>query len=143
MSKLKLPNNHPYKGGRECTECGEFKPAHQYSLEKDKRAFGGIAMRSKCRPCNETIKYKSFIKRTYGITYEDYEKMLDNQKGCCAICKSRISSARTSRLYVDHCHSTMKVRGLLCSSCNHGLGLFKDSPSLMKRAINYLESGKE
>ena len=143
MSKLKLPENHPYKDGRECTECGEFKPASQYSIERDKRAFGGVAMRSKCRSCNETIKYKSFIKRTYGITYEDYESMLDTQKGCCAICKSRISSSRTSRLYVDHCHSTMRVRGLLCSSCNHGLGLFKDSPSLLKRAINYLESDKE
>jgi hypothetical protein len=143
MSKLKLPENHPYKDGRVCTECKQFKPANQYALERDKRAFGGITMRSKCRPCNETVKYKAFIKRTYGITYEDYEEMLTSQKGCCAICKSKISSSRTSRLYVDHCHDTMKVRGLLCSSCNHGLGLFKDSPSILKRAIDYLESGKE
>ena len=142
-SKLKLPKEHPYRDGRVCTECNTFKAASQYTLERDKRACGGIAMRSKCKPCNESIKYKSFIKRTYGITYDDYTKMLDQQSNACSICKSKISSTRTSRLFVDHCHTTGKVRGLLCSSCNHGLGLFKDSPTLLKRAIGYLESDRD
>ena len=141
--KLKLPKDHPYAGGRECTECGIFKDASQYSVERDKRVATGVAMRSKCKPCNEAIKYKSFIKRTYGITFDDYEKMFDAQGGCCKICKSRISSSRTTRLFVDHCHDTGNVRGLLCSSCNHGLGLFKDRQTLLKRAITYLESDKE
>lgn len=137
-NKLKLPKDHPYADGRICTECGVFKSASQYSIERDKRALTGVAMRSKCKQCNEAVKYKSFIKRTYDITYEDYEALLISQNYSCAICKSRIGNARSSRLFVDHCHNTAKVRGLLCSNCNHGLGQFKDSPKLLQRAIEYL-----
>lgn len=99
-------------------------------------------MRSKCKECDEFRKYKRFVQKTYGISYEDYLELFDKQNGCCAICKSKVSSSRTSRLFIDHCHDTLKVRGLLCSACNHGLGLFKDSPSVLKRAISYLEAGE-
>lgn len=142
-SKLRLPDDHPYKEGRVCTTCNTFKDASQFKLERDKRAYKGIAMRSKCRPCDETRKYKRFIAKTYDITYDVYEKMLDDQDGKCKICKSRISSNRTSRLFVDHCHDSGKVRGLLCSSCNHALGLFKDSPTILKSALKYLEAGED
>lgn len=138
MENLKLPNNHPYIKGRTCTTCEEFKLASEFKLERDKRAFGGVAMRSKCRTCDEFRKYKRFIEKTYEFSWSDYEKMFDEQRGCCAICGSKISSSRTSRLFVDHNHETGKVRGLLCSSCNHGLGLFKDSPKLLQNAIKYL-----
>lgn len=138
MENLKLPNNHPYTKGRACTTCEEFKPASEFKLERDKRAFGGVTMRSKCRTCDEFRKYKRSIERTYGFSWSDYEKMFDEQKGCCAICRSKISNARTSRLFVDHNHETDKVRGLLCHSCNLGLGLFKDSPKLLQNAIKYL-----
>jgi len=141
--KLRLPNGHPHEKGRVCTSCGKFKDPSQYSLERDRRSFGGIAMRSKCKPCNEHRKYKAFIKRTYDITWETYEQIFDDQDGKCAICKSKISSNRTSRLFVDHCHDTGKVRGLLCSSCNHGLGLFKDSATILKSAIKYLQAGED
>lgn len=140
---LKLPNDDYRNKERTCTTCKKTKDISNFKLERDKRAHNDISVRSKCRECDEFRKYKRFIKRTYDISWEDYEEMFDNQNGCCAICKSKVSSSRTTRLFVDHCHDTTKVRGLLCSSCNHGLGLFKDSPTLLKRAINYLESSKE
>lgn len=140
---LKLPKNDYRNKPRTCTTCDKTKDISQFKLEKDKRATNNIAVRTKCKTCDELRKYKRFIKKTYDISWEDYEEMFDNQKGCCAICKSRVSSSRTTRLFVDHCHDTLVVRGLLCSSCNHGLGLFKDSPTLLKAAINYLESSKE
>ena len=142
MSKLKLPVDDPRNQPRVCTTCGEEKPSDQYQLERDKRATNGIAQRSTCKPCTEHRKYKAFIKKTYDITWEDYEAMYDKQRGCCAICKSRISSSRTQKLYVDHCHQTLRVRGLLCGNCNNGLGQFKDSPRLLQRAINYLSDGE-
>ena len=139
MPKLQLPKDHEYVKGRTCTDCGTFKPASEYSLEKDDRSLTGVAMRSKCKPCNEHIKYKSFIKRTYGITWDDYVSMFDNQGGCCAICKSdNNKNTRTNKMFVDHCHETGKVRGLLCSKCNHGLGHFNDDTDLLKQAIRYL-----
>jgi len=137
--KPKLPKDHPYKDGRTCTTCNTFKAASQYYIQRDTKAKDGIAMRSKCKQCDEERKYKAHIKKTYGITFEVYTEMFDSQKGCCKICTSRISNSRTGRLFVDHCHKTGTVRGLLCSSCNHGLGLFKDSPTLLKKAIAYLE----
>jgi len=140
--KLTLPKDHPHAKGRTCTECGEFKAAKEYQIERDVRSFGGVTMRSKCRPCNEFRKYKGFIKRAYGITWEDYCGMLDAQGGVCAICKDPDSgNIRTSgKLFVDHCHSTNKVRGLLCSRCNHGLGHFRDDLQLLVNAMSYLQT---
>lgn len=70
----------------------------------------------------------------YGITQADYEKLVELQNERCAICK-----LNKKPLAIDHCHSTNKVRGLLCRSCNQGLGLMKDEPKLLKAAIKYLE----
>jgi len=79
----------------------------------------------------------------HGITLEDYERMMDDQGGVCAICgrhEHRLSTAggRAYRLAVDHDHSTAKIRGLLCSMCNHAIGYLDDSPALLARAVAYL-----
>lgn len=83
------------------------------------------------------------LKRSYGITADQYKEMLSSQNGVCVICKCReMSIAPTSKkyrhLHVDHCHTTGKIRGLLCSQCNTGLGSFKDSIENLKSAIRYL-----
>jgi hypothetical protein len=139
---LKLSENHPYKDGRTCTTCGEFKPISDFQLEKDVRSFEGITVRSKCRPCNEFRKYKAFIKKVYGISYESYLEILERQGFGCAICQSKVAnSTRTSnKLFIDHDHETGKVRGLLCSRCNYALGQFDDRIDLLQNAILYLKS---
>jgi len=82
------------------------------------------------------------LRKTYGITENQYNKMLESQKGLCAICrkqeviKNKDGSVR--RLSVDHNHNTKEVRGLLCSNCNHLIGKAKDSIPLLKSAIKYL-----
>ncbi len=72
---------------------------------------------------------------SYGITLEDYDRMLEAQQGCCAICSSK---PEMKRLAVDHNHSTGKVRGLLCDLCNRALGLLKDDYQIVKSVENYL-----
>jgi Autographiviridae endonuclease VII len=74
------------------------------------------------------------LKCHYGISLDDYNAMLAQQNGVCAICMK--ISDRT--LSVDHCHTTGVVRGLLCRRCNTGLGCFEDQPSLVLRAFDYL-----
>lgn len=75
--------------------------------------------------------------RRYGVTPEDWEQMFETQGGRCKICKKHQSEL--SRVFhIDHCHSTGKVRGLLCMNCNTGLGNFKDNPVLLSSALNYL-----
>ena len=146
MKTLKLPDNHPYYNGRVCSSCEEYKRASEYTLSRDERSFGGISMRSKCKSCNEHIKWKSFIKRVYGIDSAQYYKMLEDQEGKCAICKSdsnNTSHQSKNKMFIDHCHTTGQVRGLLCSKCNHALGLFDDDTENLKSAISYLAKFEE
>lgn len=77
--------------------------------------------------------------KKYGITADEYSKMLESQNGKCAICGAKTGDNRGNRLYVDHDHASGRTRGLLCYSCNFGIGIFKDDVNLLKRAIEYLE----
>ena len=83
-------------------------------------------------------------KRNYGITSEQYQAFLVDQGGVCAICQrpedaKHKGSARS--LSVDHDHGTGRIRGLLCRSCNAGIGFLNDDANLLARAIKYLISG--
>ena len=143
---LILRDDHPYKNGRECNGCGVFKLASEFRLERDDKAIGGITMRAQCNPCREHIKWKSFIVRAYGINSDEYYRMLDEQEGKCAICKSdhpNSSRVGSGKLFIDHCHDTGKVRGLLCSKCNHAIGLLNDDVDILLSAIEYINSRKE
>lgn len=71
----------------------------------------------------------------YGISHDDYDRLYAQQQGRCCICDEF-----HSRLCVDHDHKTGRVRGLLCRSCNSGLGFFRDQPRHLRQAINYLEA---
>lgn len=82
-----------------------------------------------------------YLEKTYGITEEDYEVLLEKQFGLCAICGTD-SQQRKRTLHVDHCHETGAIRGLLCPDCNMALGLFKDKTYLMQNAIHYIEEFK-
>lgn len=76
------------------------------------------------------------LKRKYGITLEIYEKMYEEQKGLCAVCKC-VPDGRG--LVVDHDHATGKIRGLLCVNCNSMLGMSGDKTEVLRNAIDYLE----
>jgi hypothetical protein len=69
----------------------------------------------------------------YRITYDTYLKMVEDQDNLCAICSGSMDPP-----YVDHCHDTLKVRGLLCHNCNTVLGHAKDNPTILINAAKYL-----
>ena len=78
------------------------------------------------------------LRRRYGIDSNEYEKILKRQGKGCGICgKKRDSKIRS--LAVDHCHTSGRVRGVLCTNCNNLLGRAKDSVKVLKKAIKYLE----
>lgn len=137
---------------KECKKCGgEFPATTQYFTKSD----GYL-----CSPCNSCRnadrrrrvsenpeKYrksyrKQSVKRTYGLSNEEFERLVENCKNCCMIC-GRHSSEQEKELHVDHCHKTGKVRGLLCSRCNTGIGMLGDNADSVKRALEYLESFEE
>lgn len=80
--------------------------------------------------------------RKYGLTTEDYDSFVSSQHGRCAICKELPtgSNCKNGILSVDHNHTTNEVRGLLCDSCNMGLGKFSDNPQILREAANYVEN---
>ncbi len=77
------------------------------------------------------------IKQAFGLTEEQYNSLFIQQNGQCFLCGDH-QSILTKKLAVDHDHKTGRVRGLLCSFCNTGLGFFKDDILLLERAIKYL-----
>lgn len=79
------------------------------------------------------------LMRHHGVTVEQYEELFEKQGGLCAICKQPETSSRRLHLSVDHCHDSLRVRGLLCSNCNSAMGLFNDDPGLLAAAIAYLQ----
>ena len=78
------------------------------------------------------------LKRRYGITVEEYDELLEAQGHRCKICRTDDPGGRNARFHVDHCHTTNKVRGLLCSRCNQAIGLFDESVLVLESAIKYL-----
>ena len=74
--------------------------------------------------------------RKYGVSDQEHALLIAKQRGRCAICGEQPGTA----LHVDHCHESLAIRGLLCNSCNNGLGRFRDNPTLLRRAADYLEA---
>lgn len=81
----------------------------------------------------ENIKYR------YNISKDDYNDLLDNQNNRCPICGKELTDRNT---HIDHNHETNSVRGLLCSTCNTGLGKFKDSQDNLFKAMKYLDNNE-
>lgn len=140
-----------------CIACGEVKPLNMYtknaaSLDghigtcKQCKAKQQRERRAKAKaavaPTEKAIKdakrrRNNHLKTNYGIDELVYRKMYEAQHGVCAICKQP-ESIEGRQLCVDHSHITGDVRGLLCSNCNRGIGLLKDSPELLRNAFHYL-----
>jgi hypothetical protein len=82
---------------------------------------------------------KYYLKHKYNISIEEYDRKLYEQNKQCAICgRNNTGHKNQKMMLVDHCHKTGRVRGLLCSKCNRGLGQFDDNPELMLLAVEYL-----
>ena len=133
-----------------CSSCKTEKPLSSFPIRKTHRPGKPV---SQCMTCkNEYNKkhrienrdarlkseHKSRLKRSYGITPEEYDAMYFSQGRVCKICKTDKPGGRTKLFFIDHCHKTQKIRGLLCMRCNTGLGLFMDNPEFLGQAIKYL-----
>lgn len=116
-----------------CKTCAKNKPIVEY--HKDKNRPDGI--RIYCKQCQKERASRPEIKKyhneyrsiwsitKYGITIDDYNKLLLNQGGVCAICKRFKLRTIDRRMHIDHDHATGLVRGILCSNCNTALGKYE------------------
>lgn len=139
---------------KRCARCKVGKPLAQFS--RSRKAPGGLY--AYCKPCAAEAykewaslnpgKIKAYARANqlskYGLTPETYEVLLVSQEGRCAICGCiAMRDPRGLPFFVDHDHKTGRVRGLLCSTCNFGIGLFFDQPAVLIAAGMYLLEHKE
>lgn len=128
----KVPGKDRGWNSRAKTHCPR---GHEYSGHNVKMVNGS----RQCRTCaNKRVsEWQKSTKRfsRYNTTKEEHEAMLSQQGGKCAICNKPVSGKNE---HIDHDHETGTIRGILCSSCNLGIGKFEDSPELLVKAAEYL-----
>lgn len=128
---------------KRCRNCHKEQSRDEFYA--DSRNSDGLS--AWCKPClhiyqkehrtkqSEQIKQKR-RRKAYGITSEEFDTLLSRQHGLCAICGGPPTVKRG--WCVDHDHTSGKVRGLLCTNCNIGLGNFKENPAALQSAVYYL-----
>jgi len=150
---------------KKCIKCNKLKVETQFYKNGERRKDGTSGTKNTCKQCSDKIhseyvkdniskvrEYsrnsynpekvrKQHLKRYYGLESKQYDDLFLKQNGSCAICGTHQKDIKMA-LNVDHNHNTGEVRGLLCHSCNRGIGLLKDSKDILKNAIGYLEKCK-
>ena len=122
------------KAGLPCEKCGF---SERYVSGRCIPCARETYRRHELQPGRAQAKRKRHLKKRYGITPEQFNLLLETQGGCCAVCGGDDPKARD--WHIDHCHKTGATRGLLCSTCNTGIGGLQDSADLLRRAIEYLD----
>lgn len=133
------PDTKMYLGvQRRCKECSK-KIFREYADRQPNWKEKNAVRSKKWREANPELAADHKRKSKYQLSLGEYNRMLATQNGLCAICETDRPGGRGG-FHVDHCHSTGRIRGLLCNSCNTGLGKFSDNQTLLQRAINYLKN---
>lgn len=151
-----------------CARCEELKPLAAFGTKITKPYSPVQFIKSYCTPCvtavsrewhvanharkvakvdawkannpeKVTVTRQKRMLRNYGLTLEMYELLLLDQGGVCGICATSTPGGYGNRFHVDHDHATGKIRGLLCTRCNVGLGNFRHTQKFLLRAARYLK----
>lgn len=128
---------------KKCSKCGQTKTASDFYTNRHLRS--GLA--SWCKACHQgygrewkrseagKLKQKrDWLKRDFGITPEDYERLLERCDHRCLACGSQ------KQLHIDHDHATGRIRGILCGNCNRALGLLRDDAIRISQLLEYAKA---
>lgn len=85
----------------------------------------------------ENVRWRH-IENKYGVSYEQFQTILEQQGYACALCLTPFEGLKRREMHIDHCHSTQTVRGILCMKCNVGLGMLGDNEEGLLRALSYV-----
>jgi len=143
-----------------CFKCGESKPLDRfgkwsntggkysgiqgfckdcYNKERREREIKKFGSEQAMIDHKNLMTRKHKLKRTYGLEWEDYISMFEEQDYKCKICSCELVTVGNFAC-VDHCHTTGRIRGILCQKCNRGIGQLNDDIELLKLAVQYLEN---
>lgn len=91
-------------------------------------------------------RFSNYRQNGFSVTEKDFYLLLEKQNYCCGVCGKKfprkIDRVKNRNIQLDHCHKTKKVRGILCSSCNVGIGMLNEDVSILLKAIAYLKKGR-
>lgn len=142
-----------------CTSCGQVKLSTDFYARKASKD----GLQRQCKSCSnervtrkrsqnreymrsymksdagKIVVRKHLLKKKYGLTLENFDSLLASQNYRCACCSRKEPGGRNNQWNVDHCHATGRVRGLLCHSCNVGIGCLGDDLDGLHKALNYLK----
>ena len=136
-------------GTKTCTKCGATKDITEFYKRGGKQSPN--SRKNHCKECDkkrlaenyDSIKYREqHLQRSYGITLNEYNQMLLDQNHQCAVCGTTEPGGKHGKFMVDHCHTTGRVRGLLCKRCNIALGEVEDNTQVLQSMIEYLQISK-
>lgn len=123
------------RGHRECLSCkGPLRPEQGDNTLFCSRACKEAEYVASGRAADASSRH--YYRSQYGTSRQD---VLATYGNTCNICGALDGGGRHGNLHVDHCHTTGRVRGVLCNQCNTGIGKFKDDPDLLRKAASYLE----
>jgi hypothetical protein len=123
---------------KRCSCCAESRPLEDFARHRKTRDRRDVW----CRACRSVVGRASRFRAAYGLTVEQYDCLLVDQAGVCAICgqpeRETGRGGAVKRLAVDHDHHSGRVRGLLCTKCNTAIGSLRHDPARLLAAVAYL-----
>jgi len=138
--KQDLPINHFGKNKRNknglqtyCKPCTSKNSSESHKRNKERYNTYQRKWRSENPEAHAMAAKYSKVKIKYGLSREEYDKLMEQTH--CQICEADLQERKA---HLDHCHTTGKIRGVLCGACNIGLGHFRDNPEFLRRAADYL-----
>ncbi len=141
MTKAEYSKKWYYKNHEKCKQWA----LSYYHKNAERIKLRTKEYRKSHRQIVRDIDRRKHIKKKFGISVEEYDALFLNQNGKCAICDQPETTRQNGSerfLAVDHDHDTGQIRGLLCFGCNCAIGNFKDSPRILRKALDYVEDKK-
>lgn len=122
-----------------CRKCGEEKPTTEYRQANNILISGQRSkhLRSYCVTCEKKRARDHMFKLLRGISHEERDALLKSQGGACAVCETKTPGSKKG-WHVDHCHTSQRIRGILCATCNIALGMVNDSVDRLSLLTQYL-----
>lgn len=110
-------------------------------LKKRYQSYGKQYYEKNKNKLNRASRWRR-IKEKYGLTPQTFYELLEDQGGCCAVCKGHDPGNKYG-WHIDHCHDSNRVRAILCHYCNVALGNAKECPERLRALADYIESGRD
>jgi hypothetical protein len=127
-----------------CVECNRTKARDHFATPTGQQHFKEVLQPYRKTKDGKAKTRQAMLRYCYDMSIDEYNIRIKTQQHCCIICKQPFvgTGSQSTAPTVDHCHTTNKVRGILCHKCNSGIGMLNDDITLLQNAVKYLTEYK-